>query len=88
MKKTIIMFPKNHYTSLIEEKLKKLNLNNVKIFKYDPNPQILTGEIETLTNYTQRKKNLELRKKLFEDKEDEQSIKQLEKTNQIAGDKI
>ncbi len=81
--KTIIMFPKNHYTSLIEAKLKKLNLNNVKIFKYDPNPQILTGEIETLTNYTQRKKNLELRKKLFEDKEDEQSIKQLERLEQL-----
>ena len=36
---------------------------------------MLTGEIEILTNYSQRKKSLELRKKMFEDKEDEQSIK-------------
>ena len=40
---------------------------------------MLTGEIEKLTNYAQRKKKLELRKKIYEDKEDEESIKQLEK---------
>ena len=50
------MFPKNQYTELIEEKLKKLNLNQFKIFKYSPNPQVLTGEIEELTNYSQRKR--------------------------------
>ena len=82
-KKTIVMFPKNQYEELIEKKLKKLNLNDLRTFKYDPNPQILTGEIEVLTNYSQRKKNLESRKKLYEDKEDEQSIKQLEKLEQL-----
>ena len=82
-KKTIIMFPKNQYEELIEKKLKKLNLSDLRTFKYDPNPQILTGEIEVLTNYSQRKKNLESRKKLYEDKEDEQSIKQLEKLEQL-----
>ena len=44
---------------------------------------MLTGEIEKLTNYSQRKRNLELRKKIFEDKEDEQSIKELEKLEQL-----
>ena len=73
------MYPKNEYLEIIEKKLDKLNLKNVKTFKYSPNPEILTGEIEILTNYSQRKKNLELRKKMFEDKEDEQSKKQLEK---------
>ena len=82
-KKTIIMFPKNQYEDFIQQKLNKMNLNNFKIFKYDPNPEILTGEIEVLTNYSQRKKNLELRKKIFEDKEDEQSIRQLEKLEQL-----
>ena len=77
------MFPKNQYEELIEKKLKKLNLSDLRTFKYDPNPQILTGEIEILTNYSQRKKNLESRKKLYEDKEDEQSIKQLEKLEQL-----
>jgi len=81
--KTVIMYPKNNYSDLIEKKLKKLNLDEMRKFSYNPNPETLTGEIEILTNYSQRKKNLELRKKIFEDKEDEQSIKQLEKLNQL-----
>ena len=81
--RTVIMFPQNQYSELIENKLKKLNLDNLKKFKYDPNPEVLTGEIEILTNYSQRKRNLELRKKMFEDKEDEQSIKQLERLEQL-----
>ena len=80
--KTIIMVPKNHYANFIEKKLDKLNLKNFKIFKYSPDPKILTGEIEILTNYSQRKKNLDLRKKMFEDKEDQQSIIQLKKLEQ------
>ncbi len=82
-KKTVIMYPKNQYADLIKEKIKKLNLNNIKTFTYSPNPEILTGEIEKLTNYSQRKRNLALRKKMFEDKEDEQSIKQLERLEQL-----
>ena len=80
--KTIIMVPKNHYANFIEKKLDKLNLKNYKIFKYSPDPKILTGEIEILTNYSQRKKNLDLRKKMFEDKEDQQSTIQLKKLEQ------
>ena len=37
------MYPKNQYTKLIEEKLNDLNLKNVKIFTYSPNPEVLTG---------------------------------------------
>ena len=81
--KTIIMFPKNEYTLLIEEKLKNIDFKNAKIFKYNPDPQVLTGEIEQLTNYTQRKRNLELRKKMLEDKDDEASVKELERLEQL-----
>jgi ABC-type branched-subunit amino acid transport system substrate-binding protein len=80
---TIIMYPENEYVELIEKKLEVLNLKNIKIFRYSSNPEILTGEIETLTNYSQRKRNLELRKKMFEDKEDEQSKKELEQLEQL-----
>ena len=80
--KTVILMPINQYTNLIENKLNKLDLKNFKIFKYNPDPKILTGEIEILTNYSQRKKNLEYRKKMFEDKEDEQSKRQLERLEQ------
>ena len=81
--KTVILVPKNQYFDLIQNKLNKLELKNYKIFKYNPDPKILTGEIETLTNYSQRKRNLELRKKLFKDKEDDQSIRELEKLEKI-----
>ena len=81
--KTVIMYPKNEYLKFIEEKIQSLDLKNVKKFSYSPNPEILTGEIEILTNYSQRKRNLELRKKMFEDKEDEQSIKELERLEQL-----
>ena len=77
------MFPKNQYENFIEKKLESLNLQNFKIFKYSADPQVLTGEIEKITNYNQRKKNLELRKKMFEDKEDDQSIRTLEKLEQL-----
>ncbi len=81
-KKTIIMYPKNKYEDFVEKRIKKINLKNFKIFKYDPDPKILTGEIEKLTNYPQRKRNLEIRKKLLEKKEDEQSINELKKLEQ------
>ena len=83
-KKTIIMYPKNQYLELIENKLNALNLNNnFKKFSYSPNPEVLTGEIEVLTNYAERKRKLELRKKMFQDKEDEQSLKELERLDQL-----
>ena len=81
--KTVIMYPKNQYSELIEEKIKKLNLNNMRKFMYSSNPEVLTGEIEILTNYSQRKRSLELRKKMFEDKDDEQSIKEMERLEQL-----
>ena len=81
--KTLIMFPKNKYSKLIEEKLNNLELKNSRIFKYSSNQEVLTGEIEILTNYSQRKKSLELRKKMFEDKEDEQSARELERLEQL-----
>ena len=76
--KTVILIPNNQYTNLVEEKIKKLQLKPFRIFKYNPDPKILTGEIEKLTNYSQRKRNLQLRIKMFEDKDDEQSKRQLE----------
>ena len=50
-KKIVIMYPGNKYSKLIEKTINKLELQNVKTFVYNQNPEILTGEIETLTNY-------------------------------------
>ena len=76
------MYPNNQYKNLIDEKLNNSTLKNFKRFIYSPNPEVLTGEIEILTNYSQKKNNLKIRKKL-EDKEDEQSIKELERLDQL-----
>ena len=81
--RTIIMYPKNEYLEFIEKKIDNLNIKNLRKFTYSSNPEVLTGEIEILTNYTERKRNLTLRKKMFEDKEDEQSIKELERLDQL-----
>ena len=59
--KTVILYPKNKYEQFIDKKIKLMKLKNYKIFKYSSDPRILTGEIEKLTNYNQRKKNLETR---------------------------
>ncbi len=81
-KKTIIMYPKNKYTSLIDSKIKNININNKKIFKYSADPKILTGDIEKLTNYKQRKRNLISRVKILEEREDEASKLELKRLEQ------
>tara|TARA_B100001996_G_scaffold358723_1_gene323489 strand:- start:621 stop:1775 length:1155 start_codon:yes stop_codon:yes gene_type:complete len=76
-KKTVIMYPKNEYTKFIDERIKSIKLKNYKVFKYNPDPKVLTGEIEKLTNYSQRKRNLSIRIKMLEDKDDEASKREL-----------
>ena len=75
--KTVIMYPENEYSNFVEEKIKKIKLKKFKIFKYNSDPKFLTGEIEKLTNYSQRKRNLKIRKKILEKKNDEKSKKEL-----------
>ena len=65
--------------AFIEKKIKNIKLKNHKIFRYSSDPKILTGEIQKLTNYSQRKNNLESRKKILEDKDDYASKEELKK---------
>ena len=81
-KKTIIMYPKNEYTTLIDTKINSVNINNKKIFKYSSDPKVLTSDIERLTNYKQRKRNLISRVKILEEKEDEASKLELKRLEQ------
>ncbi len=75
--KTLLLYPDNEYSEMIEKKIKNINLSYSKKFKYSPDPKILTGEIEKLTNYSQRKRNLDRRIKLLEKKDDPASIREL-----------
>tara|TARA_B100001248_G_scaffold36991_1_gene23681 strand:+ start:83 stop:1237 length:1155 start_codon:yes stop_codon:yes gene_type:complete len=72
-KKTIIMYPKNKFTPLIDSKISNIKINNKKVFKYSADPKVLTSDIEKLTNYQQRKRNLISRVKILEEKDDEAS---------------
>ena len=77
------MYPKNEYANLIEKKIKKIKLKKFKTFKYNPNPEVLTGEIETFNKLFSKKRNLELRKKCLKIKRMKQSIKELERLDQL-----
>jgi len=76
--KTIILYPKNEYEKFIDKKIKSLELKNYKVFKYSSDPRILTGEIEKLTNYSQRKRDLKKRKNILKKRNDDKSKKELE----------
>ena len=76
------MYPKNKYASLIDSKISNIKINNKKIFKYSADPKVLTGDIEKLTNYKQRKRNLISRVKILEEKDDEASKLELKRLEQ------
>jgi hypothetical protein len=81
-KKTVILYPDNEYSKLVETAIKDLNFKPYKLFKYSSDPKILTGEIEKLSNYSQRKRNLDLRKKILSKKDDIASERELKKLEQ------
>ena len=81
-KKTVILYPKNKYSPLIDTKINSIKLNNKKIFKYNSDPKVLTSDIEKLTNYKQRKRNLISRVKILEEKDDEASKLELKRLEQ------
>jgi ABC-type branched-subunit amino acid transport system substrate-binding protein len=76
-KKTVILYPKNEYEKFVDKKIKLMKLRNFKVFKYSSDPRVLTGEIEKLTNYSQRKKNLETRKNVLKKQNDDESQREL-----------
>ena len=76
------MYPKNKYTPLIDSKINNIKINNKKVFKYSADPKILTSDIEKLTNYKQRKRNLISRVKILEEKDDEASKLELKSLEQ------
>ncbi len=81
-KKTVILFPKNNYTKHIEKNISLVNFENSKIYKYDQDPEKLTKQIEKVTNYKQRKLNLDSRVKKLEKSDDLKDLKELNKLKQ------
>ncbi len=81
-KKTVILYPDDNKSNHIEKKIKQLGFKNSKIFRYSNDSEILTGQIEKLTNYKQRKINLESRVKILEKSELPKDKRELEQLNQ------
>ena len=76
-KKTVILYPENEFSKHVEENIKSANFTNTKLFSYSSDPKILTKQIEKLTNYKQRKINLESRVKKLEGSEEPKDIREL-----------
>ena len=81
-KKTIILYPDDDKAKHIEKKIKELAFSNSRTFKYSNDSEVLTGQIEKLTNYKQRKINLESRVKILEKSELPKDIRELNQLNQ------
>ena len=81
-KKTVILYPNNDYAKYVEKNIKSVNFKNKKLFKYSTDPKSLTNQIEKLTNYKQRKINLETRIKKLEESEFSQDSRELQKLKQ------
>ena len=80
--KTLILFPKNNYTKHIEKNISQINFVNAKVYKYDQDPEKLTKQIEKLTNYKQRKINLNSRIKKLEGSDKPKDLMELNELKQ------
>jgi len=84
--KTLLLSPKNNFvdqTKIIEKSKLKFN----KVFLYDSNPRKITSEIEKLTKYQERKKDLERRIKILEKSDldkDKNEVKKLEQKHTLG----
>ncbi len=81
-KKTVILYPDNEYTKHVEKNIKLINFKNSRTFKYSKDPEILTSQIEKLTNYKRRKINLEARIKKIENSDDPKDIREVNELKQ------
>ena len=80
--KTLLLSPKSEFTYQSESVAKKDMLKFYRTYSYDTNPKKITGEIEKITKYRERKKDLERRVKILEKSDLYKDKKELEKLEQ------
>ena len=64
--KTLLLSPKSEFVYQSETVITKDILKFYRTYTYDTNPKKITSEIEKITNYQERKKDLERRIKILE----------------------
>ena len=87
LSKTILLSPKSEFIYQSESVVKKDVLKFYRTYSYDINPKKITGEIEKITNYRERKKDLERRIKILEKSDlykDKNELKKLEQMHTLG----
>ncbi len=85
--KTILLSPNSEFISQSESIEKNDILKFYRTYRYDINPKKITGEIEKITNYRERKKDLERRIKILEKSDlykHKQELKRLEQMHTLG----
>jgi len=88
LERSILLVPNSEFKNEIEDAIKKTKIKLKDKFIYDSDPTILTSQIEKLTRYSQRKKNLQdeiKRLKNSNETNKEKKISNLEKRDTLGG---
>tara|TARA_B100000131_G_scaffold319178_1_gene364533 strand:- start:541 stop:1692 length:1152 start_codon:yes stop_codon:yes gene_type:complete len=88
LERSIFLIPKKYYKKEIDLAINKTKIKLKDKFYYDSDPTLLTAQIEKLTRYAQRKKNLEDEIERLEnslDKNKEKKIENLKKRDTLGG---
>ena len=92
--KTLLLSPKSEFSYQSESVAKKDVLKFYRTYFYDANPKTITGEIEKITRYRERKKDLERRIKileksdLYKDKNELKKLKQMHTLGEVNFDSV
>ncbi len=81
--KTLLLSPKSEFNYQSENVAKKDKLKFYRTYSYDTNPKKITGEIEKITKYRERKKDLERRIKILEKSDLDKDKNELKKLEQM-----
>ena len=85
--KTLLLSPRSDFNYQTESIAKKDILKFYRTFSYDSDPKKITGEIEKITKYRERKKDLERRIKILEKSDlykHKQELKKLEQMHTLG----
>ena len=85
--KTLLLSPKSEFNYESESIAKRDVLKFYRTYIYDTNPKKITGEIEKITKYRERKNDLERRIKILEKSDlykDKNELKQLEQMHTLG----
>ena len=78
LERSIFLIPNSNYRNELEKAIEKTKIKLKDKFVYDIDPTILTGQIEKLTRYKQRKENLLAEIKKVENSEETNKTRKIE----------